>query len=151
MHMFYDKEPESADQKMPDFSDSTIKSMACYQYSQLWRKLRTQIDHNYDGIKQHPHFSEIHTEIRLPTATARSSNVPKPRSKKVVPKDQNTGQAKTMARLRKEQTAELEALEAQKLVQKGASTINQKTAWVVNMNVCEKQQMMTIDRELKRS
>ena len=26
----YDQKPENADQQMPDFSDETIKSMACY-------------------------------------------------------------------------------------------------------------------------
>ena len=131
---------------MPDFSDSAIKSMACYQYSQLWRKLRTQIDNNFGGIKQHPNFTEINTTFLLPKG--RPSNVPKPRSKKVVQKDQNTGQAKAAARQIKELKAELEALKAQKLVEKGASTANQQTAWAVNMNICAKQQMMTIKREL---
>ena len=120
---------------MPDFSDSTIKSMACYQYSQLWRKLTTQIDNNVNGIKQHPHFSEIHTKIRLPTTTVRSSNVPKPRPKKVVPKDQNTGEAKVVARQVKELKTELDALKALNLVEKGASLANQTMALAVHMNL----------------
>jgi hypothetical protein len=94
----YDQKPENEDQQMPDFSNEDNKSMACNQFGQLWRKLRNQVKDNFCGIKQHPHFSEIHTEIRLPTATARSSNVAKPRPKKVVPKDQNTGEAKAVAR-----------------------------------------------------
>ena len=131
---------------MPDFSDSTIKSMACYQYSQLWRKLRTQIDNNVGGIKQHPHFKEIHTEIRLPAA--RSSNVPKLRPKKVVPKDQNTGEAKAVARQVKELKTELDALKALNLVEKGASTANQQKAWAVNMSLIAMQMMKTVNTKL---
>ena len=122
--------------------------MACSQFGQLWRKLRNQINANFGGIKQHQNFSERHTEIRVPKAAAKSEKVAKSRPKKVEPKDQNMGVATVVVRQVEELKAELDALKAQKLVEKGASPTNQKTAHVVNMNLNAKLMMTTLGLEL---
>jgi len=149
----YNNKSKTKDEQMPDFSDEDVKSMACSQFSQFSRKLRIQVRDNRNDIKEHPHFEEKHTDIRPPQPTARSvaksrPKVAKSRPKKGEPKDRNTGEATAAAKKIETLQAELVALKAQKLVEKGASPTNQKTAHVVNMNVNAKLMMTTVGKEL---
>jgi hypothetical protein len=144
----YNQKTENADQQMPDFLDEANKSMACSQFGQLWRKLKNQVKDNFGGIRQHQNFSERYTDIHVPKAAPKTERVAKSRPKKDEPKDQNTGVAMVLVSQVEQLKAEMDALKAQKLVEKGASPANKKTAHVVNMNLNAKAMMTTVQREL---